>query len=142
MLGEECSGATLPVMPLMEQAKVRLLNAGSSSIKVSDPGSPWMLRVMPNEVMQGVDIATNAYKRLNARSAVLLYENSPRSPPEATRCAPRQPRCAEHDAIRIDVGMLALDRPVAPRFDRPVDLLVQVRHRRGRYPRTRAFPRR
>ena len=49
---------------------------GSSSIKVSDPGSPWMLRVMPNEVMQGVDIATNAYKRLNARSAVLLYENT------------------------------------------------------------------
>ena len=76
MLGEECSGATLPVMPLMEQAKVRLLNAGSSSIKVSDPGSLWMLRVMPNEVMQGVDIATNAYKRLNARSAVLLYENT------------------------------------------------------------------
>src|SRR6195256_792987 len=63
-------------MPPMEQANVRLLNAGSSSIKVTDPGSPWMLRVMPNEVMQGVDIATNAYKRLNARSAVLLYENT------------------------------------------------------------------
>jgi len=31
---------------------------------------------MPNEVMQGVDIATNAYKRLNARTAVLLYENT------------------------------------------------------------------
>jgi len=27
-------------------------------------------------VMQGVDIATNAYKRLNAKSAVLLYENT------------------------------------------------------------------
>ena len=83
MLGEECSGATLPVMPPMEQANVRLLNAGSSSIKVTDPGSPWMLRVMPNEVMQGGDIATNAYKRLNARSAVLLYENKMRE--SATR---------------------------------------------------------
>src|ERR1700722_5647299 len=31
---------------------------------------------MPNEVMQGVDIATNAYNRLDARTAVLLYENT------------------------------------------------------------------
>ena len=76
VIGEECSDATLAVMPLMEQAKVPLLNAGSSSIKVTDPGNPWTFRIMPNEVMQGVDIATNAYKRLNARTAVLLYENT------------------------------------------------------------------
>ena len=31
--------------------------------------------------------------------------------------------------------MLALDRPVAPSLDRPVNLLVQIRHRRGRHPR-------
>src|SRR6266550_4467136 len=67
VLGEECSDATLAIMPLMEQAKVPLLNAGSSSIKITDPGNPWTFRIMPNEVMQGVDIATNAYKRLNAR---------------------------------------------------------------------------
>src|SRR5215470_7925902 len=47
-----------------------------TSIKVTDPGNPWTFRIMPNEVMQGVDIATNAYKRLNARTAVLLYENT------------------------------------------------------------------
>lgn len=76
VIGEECSDATLAVMPLMEQAKVPLLNAGSSSIKVTEPGNPWTFRIMPNEVMQGVDIATNAYKRLNARTAVLLYENT------------------------------------------------------------------
>src|SRR5882757_1397084 len=76
VLGEECSDATLAIMPLMEQAKVPLLNAGSSSIKVTDPGNPWTFRIMPNEVMQGVDIATNAYNRLNARTAVLLYENT------------------------------------------------------------------
>ncbi len=63
-------------MPLVEQAKVPLLNAGSSSIKITDPGNPWTFRIMPNEVMQGIDIATNAYKRLNARAAVLLYENT------------------------------------------------------------------
>jgi branched-chain amino acid transport system substrate-binding protein len=76
VLGEECSDATLAIMPLMEQAKVPLLNAGSSSIKITDPGNPWTFRIMPNEVMQGVDIANNAYKRLNARTAVLLYENT------------------------------------------------------------------
>src|SRR5215470_7928387 len=76
VIGEECSDATLAVMPVLAQAKIPLLNAGSSSIKVTEPGNPWTFRIMPNEVMQGVDIATNAYKRLNARNAVLLYENT------------------------------------------------------------------
>jgi branched-chain amino acid transport system substrate-binding protein len=76
VLGEECSDATLAAMPLMADAKVPFLNAGSSSIKVTEPGNPWTFRIMPNEVMQGIDIATNAYKRLNARTAVLLYENT------------------------------------------------------------------
>ena len=34
IIGEECSDATLAVMPVVEQAKVPLLNAGSSSIIV------------------------------------------------------------------------------------------------------------
>jgi branched-chain amino acid transport system substrate-binding protein len=76
VIGEECSDATLAVMPIMEQAKVPLLNAGSSAIKITDPGNPWTFRIMPNEVMQGVDIATKAYKQLNARTAVLLHENT------------------------------------------------------------------
>jgi branched-chain amino acid transport system substrate-binding protein len=76
VIGEECSDATLAIMPIVEQAKVPLINAGSSSIKVTEPGNPWTFRIMPNEVMQGVDIAENAYKRLNARTAVLLYENT------------------------------------------------------------------
>jgi len=76
LIGEECSDATLAIMPIVEEAKIPLINAGSSSIKITDPGNPWTFRIMPNEVMQGVDIATNAYKRLNARTAVLLHENT------------------------------------------------------------------
>ena len=76
VIGEECSDATLAVMPVMEQAKVPLLNAGSSAIKITDPGNPWTFRIMPNEVMQGVDIATRAYKQFNARTAVLLHEST------------------------------------------------------------------
>jgi branched-chain amino acid transport system substrate-binding protein len=76
IIGEECSDATLAIMPIIEQAKIPIINAGSSSIKITDPGNPYTFRIMPNEVMQGVDIATQAYKRLNARTAVLLYENT------------------------------------------------------------------
>src|SRR5262249_53527520 len=76
VIGEECSDATLAIMPVMEQAKIPLLNAGSSSIKITEPGNPWTFRIMPNEVMQGVDIATNAHKRLDAKTAVLLHENT------------------------------------------------------------------
>src|SRR5262247_4090107 len=76
ILGEECSDATLAVMPVVEQAKVPLLNAGSSSIKVTEPGNPWTFRIMPNEVMQGVNLAENASKRIKAETAVLLFENT------------------------------------------------------------------
>src|SRR5580765_8265973 len=76
IIGEECSDATLAVMPVVEQAKVPLLNAGSSSIKVTEPGNPWTFRIMPNEVMQGINLAENASKRMKAETAVLLFENT------------------------------------------------------------------
>src|SRR5262249_15334559 len=37
-------------------------------------------------------------------------------------------------AVEVNIRVLALDRPIAPGFDRCVDLLVQVRHGRGRHP--------
>jgi branched-chain amino acid transport system substrate-binding protein len=76
IIGEECSDATLAIMPIVAEAKVPMINAGSSSIRITDPGNPYTFRIMPNEVMQGVDIATQAYNKLNARTAVLLYENT------------------------------------------------------------------
>jgi branched-chain amino acid transport system substrate-binding protein len=75
-IGEECSDATLAIMPVMAQSEIPFLNAGSSSIKITEPGNPWTFRIMPNEVMQGIDIATQAYNRLNAKTAVLLHENT------------------------------------------------------------------
>lgn len=75
-IGEECSDATLAIMPIMAQAEVPFLNAGSSSIKITEPGNHWTFRIMPNEVMQGIDIATQARKRLNAKTAVVLHENT------------------------------------------------------------------
>jgi len=45
------------------------------------------------------------------------------------------PAALEHDAIQVHVGMLTLDRPIAPGLDGCVDLLVQVRQGRRRNPR-------
>ena len=47
VIGEECSDATLAVMPLMDQAKVPFLNAGSSAIRITEPGNSWTFRIMP-----------------------------------------------------------------------------------------------
>lgn len=76
VIGEECSDATLAIMPVIAQARVPLINAGSSAIRITEPGNPWTFRIMPNEIMQGVDIATHAYNDLQARTAALLYENT------------------------------------------------------------------
>jgi branched-chain amino acid transport system substrate-binding protein len=76
VLGEECSDATLAIMPVVEEAKVPMINAGSSAIKITQPGNYWTFRIFPDEVMQGVDLAKNAYTKLNARTAVLLHENT------------------------------------------------------------------
>jgi branched-chain amino acid transport system substrate-binding protein len=76
IIGEECSDATLAIMPVIEQAKIPLINAGSSAIRITEPGNPWTFRIFPNEVMQGLDLAAHAYNDLNARTAVLLHENT------------------------------------------------------------------
>ncbi len=40
------------------------------------------------------------------------------------------PRPFEHDAIEINIRVFTLDRPVPPRLDRRIYLLVEVRDRR------------
>src|SRR5271166_290810 len=46
-----------------------------------------------------------------------------------------RPAALEHDAVQVNIGMLALDRPIAPGLDGRVDLLVEVRDCRWRHPR-------
>jgi len=76
ILGDECSSATLGMMPVLQQNKVPGVTPGSSAIAITDPGNPWMFRIMPNEVMQGADLAANAAKKMNAKTAVILHENT------------------------------------------------------------------
>lgn len=76
ILGDECSSATLGMMPVLEQEEIPGVTPGSSAIAITDPGNPWMFRIMPNEVMQGADLAANALEEMDAKTAVILHENT------------------------------------------------------------------
>lgn len=76
ILGDECSSATLGMMPVLKNEKIPAVTPGSSALAITDPGNPWMFRIMPNEVMQGADLASNAAKKMNAKTAVILHENT------------------------------------------------------------------
>jgi len=76
IIGESCSDGTLAVMPLIERAGIPLVNASASSLKITEPGNPWTFRIFPHAIQQSDSFARNAYEKLGARNAVLLYENT------------------------------------------------------------------
>ena len=74
-VGEECSDATLAVAPIFEEAKVPLLNAGSATNKFTESGYKYAFRIFPNARQQTDGLAMNAFKKMGAKTAVLLNEN-------------------------------------------------------------------
>jgi len=76
VIGEECSDASLAIAPILEQAKVVQLNAGSVTMKLTESGYKYVFRIFPNAEQQGPPLAKNAYDKLKARNAVLLYEKT------------------------------------------------------------------
>jgi branched-chain amino acid transport system substrate-binding protein len=76
VVGEECSDATLAVAPILEEAKVPLLNAGSATMKLTESGYKYAFRIFPNARQQTDSLAVNAYRKMNAKTAVLLYEKT------------------------------------------------------------------
>lgn len=76
IIGDECSSATLGMMPVLEQEGVAAITPGSSALAITNPGNEWMFRIMPNEVMQGADIASAAAEKMDAKTAVILHENT------------------------------------------------------------------
>ncbi len=76
ILGDECSSATLGMMPVLEQEEIPGVTPGSSALAITDPGNPWMFRIMPNEVMQGADLAAKSAAEMDAKTAVILHENT------------------------------------------------------------------
>lgn len=76
VIGEECSDASLAIAPILEQAKVPMLNAGSVTMKLTESGYKYVFRIFPNGEQQGLPLGKNAYEKLKARTAVLLYEKT------------------------------------------------------------------
>ena len=76
VLGEECSDASLAIMPILEEAEVPLLNAGSATVKLTNSGYKFVFRIFPNAQQQGDDMARHAYGDLGARTAVTLAEKT------------------------------------------------------------------
>ena len=76
VIGEECSDASLAIAPILEQAKVPQLNAGSVTMKLTESGYKYVFRIFPNAAQQSLPLARVAYDRLGARTAVILYEKT------------------------------------------------------------------
>src|SRR5258708_10896690 len=76
VVGEECSDASLAIAPILDQAKVVQLNAGSVTMKLTESGYKYVVRIFPNGEQQGQPLGKNPYDKLKARTAVLLYEKT------------------------------------------------------------------
>jgi len=76
VIGEECSDATLAIAPILEQAKVVQLNAGSVTMKLTESGYKYVFRIFPNAEQQSLPLAKVAYEKLKARTAVILHEKT------------------------------------------------------------------
>lgn len=76
VVGEECSDASLAIAPILEQAKVPMLNAGSATNQLTESGYKYVFRIFPNAQQQGEPLGRNAFTKLGARTAVLLHEKT------------------------------------------------------------------
>ncbi len=76
VIGEECSDASLAIAPILEQAGVVQLNAGSVTMKLTESGYKYVFRIFPNAEQQSLPLARVAYHTLKARTAVILHEKT------------------------------------------------------------------
>src|SRR5256885_9470380 len=76
VIGEECSDASLAIAPILEQAKVVQLNAGSVTMKLTESGYKYVFRIFPNAEQQSLPLAKVAREKLKAQTALILYEKT------------------------------------------------------------------
>jgi len=76
VIGEECSDASLAIAPILEQAKVVQLNAGSVTMKLTESGYKYVFRIFPNAEQQSGPLVKVALGHLKAKNAVVLYEKT------------------------------------------------------------------
>ncbi|MGQ0650659.1 MAG: ABC transporter substrate-binding protein [Betaproteobacteria bacterium] len=76
VVGEECSDASLAIAPILEQAKVVQLNAGSVTMKLTESGYKYVFRIFPNAEQQSTPLVKVAVQHLKAKTAVVLHEKT------------------------------------------------------------------
>ena len=104
VVGEECSDASLAIAPILEQARVPMLNAGSATNQLTESGYKYVFRIFPNAQQQGVPLGRNAYAKLNARTAVLLHEKTNAGVDNADGFAKEFEAAGGKIVARIDFG--------------------------------------
>ena len=104
VVGEECSDASLAIAPILEQARVPMLNAGSATNQLTASGYKYVFRIFPNAQQQGVPLGRNAYAKLNARTAVLLHEKTNAGVDNADGFAKEFEAAGGKIVARIDFG--------------------------------------
>ncbi|HEX2566641.1 MAG TPA: ABC transporter substrate-binding protein [Burkholderiales bacterium] len=76
VIGEECSDASLAIAPILNEAKVVQLNAGSVTMKLTESGYKYTFRIFPNAEQQSGPLVDVALKTLKAKTAVILHEKT------------------------------------------------------------------
>ena len=76
VVGEECSNASLAIAPILEQAKVVQLNAGSVTMRLTESGYKYVFRIFPNAEQQSAPLVKVALQHLKAKTAVVLFEKT------------------------------------------------------------------
>jgi branched-chain amino acid transport system substrate-binding protein len=76
VVGEECSDASLAIAPILDQAKVVQLNAGSVTMKLTESGYKYVFRIFPNAEQQSAPLVKVALGHLKAKTAVILHEKT------------------------------------------------------------------
>jgi branched-chain amino acid transport system substrate-binding protein len=76
VIGEECSDASLAIAPILDEAKVPMLNAGSVTMKLTESGYKYVFRIFPNAEQQSGPLVKVAVNTLKAKTAVILHEKT------------------------------------------------------------------
>lgn len=76
VIGEACSGATLAMAPIANDAKVVLISPSATSPDITTKGGLYVFRTAPSDAFQGRIAAEYAYKSLNARKAAVVAEST------------------------------------------------------------------
>jgi branched-chain amino acid transport system substrate-binding protein len=67
------SGATLPVIPLINQAKIPFISGTSSNVRLLEPHSPYIFRGYPNDKWQGSRLADYVAEKGKSKRPGILY---------------------------------------------------------------------